>query len=554
MFKTYHRIYDFLSRKLKTIFKIYLKFHVNPKLRPNISAFKISTIFCVIGVLWIALSSGIINLLTNNTSTILLIELLKGWILVIITAIFIYTVVRKILIRHETTRLRLHKNIVDLKKTHKELIILKEDLSILAYTDTLTKLPNKISLENNINQLISFHEQEKVRFAVLCLDIDNFKNINNIMGNSAGDLFLTEFAKILKQSISDTDFAARLHGDGFAVIIHYTNSIDKIYTTLDILKERLRKTWVINDHEFLITFSIGVTIFPDDGITSSALMRNAETAMYSIKKTSKDSFSFYTKEILEQNLKKIDMTTSLRRAIKNQEFKLVFQPIKHLATNKIIATEALIRWHHPHRGIIPPMEFIPLAEENGLINEIDMWVIESAFKQKKEWAEKGFDNIRMNVNVSGVSLRREGLVEDIKNLLIKTGTNPHEIMIEVTETVLIENIETSVEILKRIKNMGIRIALDDFGTGYSSLTYLEKLPIDVVKLDRSFVQDIVKQNQVSIIVENIIRLTHDLLLEITAEGIENPKQIDYLKSNLCDYGQGYYFSKPVDNYVLEGML
>jgi predicted signal transduction protein with EAL and GGDEF domain len=374
------------------------------------------------------------------------------------------------------------------------------------------------------------------------------------MGHSAGDLFLKEFGSQLQQSISDTDLAARLNGDEFAIIIHDIPDNQKIYSTLDILIERLRKPWIINRHEFFITFSIGITIFPDDGNTTSVLMRNADTAMYSVKRITKDSYSFYSKEILEENLRKIDMINSLRKAVNQKEFKLLYQPIIHLGTNRLIGVEALIRWHHPYKGIISPVEFIPLAEESGLINEIDKWVLESAFKQKKEWTDKGFRKLRMSINISGNSLRREGLVEDIKRLLNETGVDSSDIMLEVTETVLIENIGTSVEILNRIKNMGIRIALDDFGTGYSSLTYLEKLPIDVVKLDRSFVNDIVKQNHVDIIVENIIRLTHDLLLEITAEGIETSEQLEYLKSKLCDYGQGYYFSKPVDHIAIEGML
>lgn len=554
MAKIYHKLHKYSLEQLQRYPKLYNKLHTNPKVHPSISAFRIAATFGAVGVLWIAFSSRVIYMLTDNIHTILLIELYKGWFFVFLSAVIIFFLVRKILIRHETTKLKLQKNLLDLKTTHTELIKLKEELSTLAYTDTLTNMPNKISFENNIGRLISFHEQENIRFAFLYLDIDNFKNINDIMGHTAGDLFLKEFGSILQQSINDKDLVARLNGDEFAIIIYDTYNNEKIYATLETLFERLRKPWTINGHEFFVTFSIGITIFPDDGNTTSVLMRNADTAMFSVKKATKDSYSFYSKEIMEQNLRKIDMINSLRKAVVKKEFKLLYQPIKHLGTNQLIGVEALIRWHHPYKGIISPMEFIPLAEESGLISEIDKWVLETAFCQKREWDEKGLGNLRMNINISGHSLKREGLVEDIKGLLHKTGVIPSDIMIEVTETVLIENIETSVEILKRIKNMGIKIALDDFGTGYSSLTYLEKLPIDNVKLDRSFVKEIVKQNHVNIIVENIIRLTHDLLLEITAEGIENLEQIDYLKTHLCDYGQGYLFSQPVDNQKIEGML
>lgn len=554
MAKIYQKLYNSLQKRLQKHPKLYNRLRTNPHLRPCLSALRIAITFGLVGILWITFSSRITYIITDNIHTILLIELYKGWIFVFLSSIIIFILVRKILIRHETTKIRLQQNLLDLKKTHTDLIELEEELINLAYTDTLTNMPNKISFENNMNRLISFHEQEKIRFAFLHLDIDNFKNINDIMGHSAGDMFLKEFGTMLLQCISDTDLAARLNGDEFAIIIHDTIDNQKIYSTLDAIIDRLRKPWLINGHEFFVTFSIGITIFPDDGDTTSVLMRNADTAMFSVKKVTKDNYSFYSKEILEANLRKIDMINSLRKAVIQKEFVLLYQPIMHISSNRLIGVEALIRWHHPYKGIISPIEFIPLAEESGLIIEIDKWVLESAFKQKKEWKDKGFDKIRMNINISGTSLKREGLVEEIKILLNETGINPEDIMIEVTETALIENIETSLEILNRIKCMGIRIALDDFGTGYSSLTYLEKLPIDIVKLDRSFVKEVVNQNHVDIIVENIIRLTHDLLLEITAEGIENAEQLDYLNQKLCDYGQGYYFSKPVDHTTIEGML
>lgn len=554
MAKIYPLLRNVIHKELQKHPKTLNKLHSIQMLHSNISALRIASTFGLVGALWILFSSEIVYMFTDNINTIRTIELYKGWLFVFLSSLIIFTLVRNSLIHHETTKLKLQKNLLDLNKTHEELIELKEELSNLAYIDTLTKMPNKIFFEDNINRLICLNKQQSIRFAFLYLDIDNFKNINDIMGHTCGDLFLKEFGNLLQQCIDETDLAARLNGDEFAVILNDVHDNQKIYNTLNNIIGQLRKPWLVNEHEFFITFSIGITIFPDDGDTTSVLMRNADTAMFSVKKTTKDNYSFYTNEIMEQNLRKIDMINSLRKAVNQKEFRLLYQPIKHLESNRLIGVEALIRWHHPHKGIISPMEFIPLAEASGLISEIDKWVLETAFYQKKEWDENGFNNLRMSINVSGISLKREGLVEDIQELLHKTGINPTEILIEVTETVLIENIETSVEILRRIKNMGIKIALDDFGTGYSSLTYLEKLPIDIVKLDRSFVKDIIRQNHVNIIVETIIRLTHELLLEITAEGIENLEQLEYLNNNLCDYGQGYYYSRPVDHHTIEGML
>jgi EAL domain-containing protein (putative c-di-GMP-specific phosphodiesterase class I) len=238
-------------------------------------------------------------------------------------------------------------------------------------------------------------------------------------------------------------------------------------------------------------------------------------------------------------------------AVINKEFSLLYQPITTLTTDTICGVEALIRWNHPVSGFIPPSDFIPLAEESGLITEIDKWVLSEALKQKKIWEDSGYPPIKISINISGHSLRWKGLAGEIRHQLNITGVKPSEVLFEVTETSLIEDMDTSVELLKSLRDMGVRIALDDFGIGYSSLTYLKKLPIDIVKLDRSFVNEITNQEHTDIIVETIIRLAHDLDLKITAEGIETSNQRQYLANLLCDFGQGYYYSKPVTSKIIE---
>lgn len=549
----YKKFKNIFLNYLKTHPELYKKIHGTSHSKSYVSALKISFIYVILGLVWLYFSDQIIYTLFKKSMQFF--ELYKGLTFVLLSASIIFSLVKSLLVHHDNIKMKLEQNLMDLNKANKDLLELEDELITLAYTDSLTGLPNKLSFELHMDQLISSKEAEHNRFAFLHLDIDNFKNINDTFGHTAGDIFLKDFGHILKQSVGETDMVARLHGDEFAIILHHIHDDHEIYATLDKLVNNLRKTWVIKGHEFYITFSVGITVFPDDGGTTADFIRNASSAMFFAKKEkSKDNYAFYSKEILEDNLSRINMINDLRKAITNKEFQLFYQPIMDLNTNHISGVETLIRWYHPIKGMIPPMEFIPLAEECGLISEIDTWVLETAFDQKKKWTQKGYGKIRININISGYSLKREGLAEKIQLLLNKTGVDPYNIVIEVTETSLIENLTTSIGILNDIKKLGVRIALDDFGTGYSSLTYLEKLPIDIVKLDRSFVKDIKDYKHISVIVQSMIKLSHDLYLDITAEGIENAEQLNYLKSLLCDYGQGYFFSRPVDTITIEGML
>lgn len=521
----------------------------NQKLHLVISALRISVFYGAFGTLWIIFSGKAVQLIAKDLKAIHTLELYKGWIFVFLSTISLFFLIYKNLSKYETTRNELHDNYYKLNKAHKELLRLKEKLSSLAYIDKLTELPNKVSFESTVNHMIQKHP--KAPFAFIYMDIDNFKNINDILGHETGDEFLRQIGAVLKQNIQEPDIAARLGGDEFAILLNHTTSDNGIQKFLENLLPQLRKVWVIKNHDFFVTFSIGITLYPNDGDTVSRLFRNGDTAMYSVKKSFKDSIAYYSNDIMEKNLRRIDMINSLRKAVANKEFFLLFQPIKSLNTGSLIGVEALIRWKHPKKGLVSPMEFIPLAEESGLIYDIDKWVLEAAFLQVKEWTEKNYPPIKMSINISGSSLKKEGLVEYIQFLLRNIHINREQILLEVTETSLIENLDISIGILKRIRNMGIRIALDDFGTGYSSLTYLEKLPIDIVKLDRSFIKNMFLESNVGIIVETIIRLTHELLLEITAEGIETPAQWDYLKEKQCDYGQGYLLSKPAAKEYIE---
>jgi diguanylate cyclase (GGDEF)-like protein len=532
-------------KRIKTYYLTHIKYN------PSATTIKISLLYFIFGILWIVFSGRIIYMISDDIRIIKNFEFYKGSFFVILSTGVISILIYHGVSNYEKAKVKIHENLLDLNESHKETIRLKEELKTLACTDTLTSMPNKFAFENRMEQLIDENMITGTSFAFLYLDIDNFKHINDTVGHDAGDFFLVEFGRQLTESLSDYDISARVGGDEFAVLLQLDGNKSKTEDILNELAAKLRRIWVINEHEFFITFSVGLTVFPRDGITTIKLLQNADLAMYSVKETSKDNYSYYSYEIETANRKRIAMINSLRMAVINKEFSLLYQPITTLTTDTICGVEALIRWNHPVSGFIPPTDFIPLAEESGLITEIDKWVLSEALKQKKIWEDSGYPPIKISINISGHSLRWKGLAGEIRHQLNITGVKPSEVLFEVTETSLIEDMDTSVELLKSLRDMGVRIALDDFGIGYSSLTYLKKLPIDIVKLDRSFVNEITNQEHTDIIVETIIRLAHDLDLKITAEGIETSNQRQYLANLLCDFGQGYYYSKPVTSKIIE---
>ena len=434
--------------------------------------------------------------------------------------------------------------------------LIEKKLNSLAYYDRLTELPNRFSFEEKVTDLISINEknQLKKKFALINMDIDNFKHVNDTLGHAAGDLLLKYISNKLKEQVKAPNFVARLSGNEFAIIFEEIIDRQDIINKIQELLIHLRQPWIIEKQEFFITFSIGIAIYPEHGENLSLLLKNSDIAMYFIKKNMKDNYCFYLSEMQEKNLEQIKMVNDLRHAVDNDELKLVYQPIINLNNNKLIGLEVLVRWFHPIRGMVPPMEFIPLAEETGLIFDIEKWIVKTSLMQKQQWEELGYPKVKMSINISGKRVTSKGFINEIKKLISETKVNCDEIQLEVTETALMEDLDASMKILNEIRDMKIKIALDDFGTGYSSLTYLKKLPIDVVKLDREFIRNISKIGEDKVIVEYAINLIHRLKMEIVAEGIETKEQLEFLKNNNCDYGQGYLFSKPISKEEFEKLL
>ncbi|QAA33835.1 GGDEF domain-containing phosphodiesterase [Clostridium manihotivorum] len=427
---------------------------------------------------------------------------------------------------------------------------MNEKLNSMAYYDMLTELPNRFLLEDSLEKLIKEANEDKRRFALVYMDIDNFKNINDTMGHLCGDKLLKDVATILKEKIKQPNIIARLGGDEFAIVFVDIEDKKQVVSKVKELIQCLRKPWVIEGQEFFISFSAGIALYPGHGETLSVLMKNADMAMYYVKKNMKDDYCFYNSEMEELNLNQVKLVNDLRRAIDNEQFILYYQPIINLYDSQVNGVEALIRWYHPEKGMIPPIDFIPLAEEAGLIYDIEKWVLKTALIQKKQWEEKGYDNIKMSVNISGKAVVNEGFIGYIKNLTEEITCNYDDVQFEVTETAFMEDLDLAINNLKQIKKTGIKIALDDFGTGYSSLTYLKKLPIDVVKLDRGFIKTTTNIEEEPII-HYVIKLINRLELKLVAEGVETIKQLNFLKKNHCDYAQGYLFSRPVESKEVE---
>jgi diguanylate cyclase (GGDEF)-like protein len=520
--------------------------NMSSRQHPYLEAGLFALLYLILGITWLAFPDSILAWLFHITTDFRIINIMKGWTFVVLSALLIFIFLLRRLLLFDGALKKL-----DINRKQQKLI--EQELNQMAYYDALTKLPNRSLLENKCRELI---QSSPAGFAFICMDVDNFKNINDSLGHSAGDQFLVSLSERLKKCVGPRDFAARVGGDEFVILLTSIKTREEIEKQLQRLQNSLKRPWIFRGLKFITSISMGVALYPEHGRDLQLLHRNSDIAMYAVKKNAKNNFCFYSEELNRKNLHDILMIHELHKAIENEEFLLYYQPIFNLETGKISGVEALIRWLHPEQGLISPMEFIPLAEESGLIHDIEDWIIRTAFRQKKEW-EQSFSEgagLFMSINISGKSFVRYGFVNMIRNLLMQTGLNSNEILFEITETVLIEKMDISKKVINDISNMGVQIALDDFGSGYSSLTYLKNLPIDVVKLDANFIRGIIAHGEDRLIVEAITALTHSLGLRIVAEGIETKEQLAILEENNCDYGQGYLFGRPVPGEVLETIL
>jgi diguanylate cyclase (GGDEF)-like protein/PAS domain S-box-containing protein len=421
----------------------------------------------------------------------------------------------------------------------------EDQLRFIATHDSLTDLPNRSLFNERLRHALHQSTRYSRGIAVMFIDMDRFKVVNDSLGHGAGDRLLQDSAKRLAECLRESDTVARLGGDEFVVMIeNFTAPKDAIAVAQKVLAS-LARPFFVDGQEFLMSASIGISTFPDDGKDAETLLKNADIAMYRAKDQGRNNYQFYSAQMNKHTFERLAMESSLRRAVERNEFLLHYQPKLDLRTGVIVGVEALVRWQHPDWGMVSPAQFIPLAEETGLIVQIGEWVLNAACEQNKRWRDQGIPPLRVAVNLSARQFAQKTLLSDIAKTIAQSGLTPECLELEITESLVMTNPEHATEILHKLKAMGISLSIDDFGTGYSSLAYLKRFPIDCVKIDRSFIKDIPTEADDMAITKGVIALAHSLRLKVVAEGVETVEQQDFLRSNGCDEMQGYLFSKPL---------
>lgn len=421
----------------------------------------------------------------------------------------------------------------------------EEKLHHIAHHDSLTGLPNRLSLSGRVQQALALARRDGGRVALLFIDLDRFKVVNDTLGHHVGDELLVEVAQRLQECIRDSDVVARLGGDEFVIMLTGLEHTAAIAVVAEKVVLAIGSPYLIEGHDLYTSPSIGVAIFPTDGETVDVLMKNADAAMYHAKSAGRNNFQFFDAKMNEVALERLSIEHSLRQALAHEEFCLHFQPIIDVASGRVVEVEALVRWIHPQQGMIPPCKFIGIAEETGLIQPLGEWVFWNACRLLADFNEAGLTGVKMGINISALQMRTGNLPVLASGAIQALNLNPQDLVFEITESVAMQRPEETVAILDLLHNMGITLAIDDFGTGYSSLSYLKSFPIDHIKLDRSFVEEIGQGGGSSVICDATIGLAHNLGLKLVAEGVETEEQFNYLRERNCDLVQGYFFSRPV---------
>lgn len=415
----------------------------------------------------------------------------------------------------------------------------------LAHHDILTGLPNRVLLEDRLVQAKALAHRQHTGFAVLFLDLDRFKIINDTLGHAIGDELLRMVASRLQRTLRETDTVARIGGDEFIVVLANTGIREDVLLLADKIMKSLALPFHLRDHELFVTTSLGGCMYPEDDLDTESMMKKADIAMYHAKALGRNNFQFYDNRMDQNASRRFVISNSLRKGLENHEFRLYYQPKVDVSSGRIVAMEALVRWDHPEMGLLSPLEFIQLAEENGLIVQLGEWVLREACRQNVQWHNEGITGLRVAVNLSGYQLQHKSLLSSVRDILAETGISPDNLEFEITESVIMQNPDYAVSILSAITDLGIHISIDDFGTGYSSLAHLKRFSVNTLKIDKSFVRDVSLNSADAAIATAIIAMGNSLNLNIIAEGIETQEQYDFFKENNCGQVQGFLFSRPL---------
>lgn len=448
-------------------------------------------------------------------------------------------------------RLRAGRRIIDLQA---ELMSARESLLAQATHDPLTGLPNRLLFSDRLTQRLMKSRGAPQPLAVMYLDLDRFKIINDTLGHNVGDQLLRDVATRLNRCLRETDTLARMGGDEFTVILADVETHEEAEAVAKKILEVLAEPIVVNGNELYVTGSIGISVYPVDGADVETLVRNADTAMYQAKEKGRNCYHAYSEALTASVIHSMTLESGLRGALERKEFLVHYQPKVDIRTGAIVGSEALVRWQHPDYGLVPPNKFIPLAEETGLIGEISDYVLETARAQTKAWMDAGRGPLCVSVNISGRQFQQRKLTQSVQQALEKSGLDPRHLDLELTESILMNEPDAVSSVLQEFREMGVCISIDDFGTGYSSLSYLKKFPVDAVKIDRSFVTDITTNPDDAAIAGAVVAMAHSLKLKVCAEGVETIEQLEFLRSLQCDEMQGYFISPPVSAQEFEELL
>ncbi|RPI37997.1 MAG: EAL domain-containing protein [Nitrospiraceae bacterium] len=437
-----------------------------------------------------------------------------------------------------------------------------ETAKYFAYHDTLTDLPNRYLFNDRLQQAISLVEREKKMLAILFLDLDNFKQINDTIGHRAGDQLLRSVADRLMKCIRTTDsvthmsteetesMVARLGGDEFTMLLNTIGNIEEPAIVAGRVLKMLSESFMIGTHEVFVTASMGITVYPFDGTDIDTLLINADVAMYQAKKQGRNCYQYYSESMNKFAFERFTVENKLRKALDHNEFMLFYQPQINIQTGKLIGAEALIRWLQPDLVLTRPGEFIPLAEQTGLIIAMGEWILRTACEQNRTWQKAGLKPMIITVNVSSIQFRQANFIETVSRIISDTGLDPSYLQLELTESTIMQHSETTIKKLLALQALGVQTSIDDFGTGYSSLKYLKHFPLDTLKIDTSFVKDLVTSTNDQAIVKAIITLAHNFNLKVVAEGVETREQLTYLREHGCEAVQGYLICPPVNSVVM----
>ena len=443
------------------------------------------------------------------------------------------------------TRLREFEAIrASMAQTYERLEQEKKELYALSTTDSLSGLANRNFLDQRLAWIISEASRSKQEFAVLFLDIDHFKEVNDSLGHKVGDLLLVQIAQELKHLVREHDVLARVGGDEFIIVLSQYNGHLELTGVAERIIARLAQPWIIDSYKLFISGSIGIALYPKDGADNTSLMKHADIAMFEAKKNGRNQYAFFTEEVNNKIQHEITLGKEMKSALSNDEFELYYQPKVNSMTGEIYAAEALIRWNHPRKGVVGPDQFIPIAENNGFIVELGEWVIAQTIRQQLEWKKDYGIDIKLSANVSALQFQDSHFESNLLQQINQSGIERDKIDLEITESLFLHNSERNLQSIQRIHQEGISFSLDDFGTGYSSLGFLKSLPIDTLKIDKIFIQDYGTTSG-AIFLETIVKMAHSLRLKVICEGVETEPQLDYLKSISCEYYQGYFCSRPV---------